>query len=167
MNRLILFRHGKAEHDSASGRDFDRRLAPRGVEESADMSRSLADLGLAPEVVLVSPAARTRETWLAAAPAFPAAQARFDDDLYHAEPATLRRLIAEAAGVSGAVMVVGHNPGLQDLALALLKEGRADPSIVSRAQAHFPTASAAVFLIDGEGRPAADGLFFPRDRRSF
>jgi phosphohistidine phosphatase len=58
-------------------------------------------------------------------------------------------------------MVVGHNPGLQELAVRLLREGGAPPSLVAKAQHRFPTASAAVFLFDAEGRPSYDGLFFP------
>jgi phosphohistidine phosphatase len=161
MDRLILFRHGKAEPDSASGEDFDRKLAPRGQRESAAMGKTLADLGLAPNLALVSPAARTRETWEAAEPAFPAAEVRFEDALYLADPGTVRRTAEAGRGGHGTVMVVGHNPGLQELAVALLTEGGAPPALVARAQRHFPTAAAAVFLIDGNGRPAYDGLFFP------
>ena len=78
MDRLILFRHGKAEQESESGDDFDRKLAPRGERESAAMGAHLAELGLKPDLALVSSAARARETWAAAAPAFPGAEARFD-----------------------------------------------------------------------------------------
>ena len=53
MDRLILLRHGKAESESVSGDDFDRRLAPRGVRESAAMARTLAELGFVPDVALV------------------------------------------------------------------------------------------------------------------
>src|SRR5258707_1283160 len=56
MDRLILLRHGKAESESESGDDFDRRLSPRGVRESAAMAETLAELGFAPDVALVSPA---------------------------------------------------------------------------------------------------------------
>lgn len=161
MERLILFRHGKAQPDSASGDDFDRRLAPRGLRESAAMGASLADLGMRPDVALVSPAARTRETWSAAQAAFPDALVRFEDDLYHAEAGAIRR-VAEIAGArSATVMVVGHNPGLQELAVALLIEGAAPPSLVAQAQRKFPPAAAAVFIIDDNGRPAFDGLFYP------
>jgi phosphohistidine phosphatase len=161
MDRLILFRHGKAEAGSASGDDFDRRLAPRGVRASAQMGATLADLGLNPDVVLVSPAARTRETWAAAEAAFPNAKVKFDDDLYHADSGVIRE-VAERAGKSArTVMVVGHNPGLQELAVRLLQEGSAPASLVHRAQRKFPTAAAAVFLFDAAGRPAYDGLFFP------
>ncbi|MBS0362741.1 MAG: histidine phosphatase family protein [Proteobacteria bacterium] len=161
MHRLILLRHGKAEAESSSGEDFDRRLAPRGVAESAQMAAQLADMGFFPDVVLVSTAARTRETWAAAEACFPKARARFEPELYHADSHSVRRE-AERAGVEvGTVMMVGHNPGLQELAIQLLIEGHSPASLVSKAQRNFPTAAAAVFLFDGEGRPAFDGLFFP------
>ena len=161
MDRLIVLRHGKAESESASGEDFDRRLAPRGERESAAMAAHLADLGLSPDLALVSPAARTRETWAAAQAAFPNAKVSFDEDLYHADSEAVRR-VAEAAGKTfRTVMVVGHNPGLQELAVRLLMEGHAPASLIAKAQHRFPTAAAAVFLFDDAGRPTYDGLFFP------
>jgi phosphohistidine phosphatase len=162
MDRLILFRHGKAERSSTSGEDFDRKLTERGVRESAATAANLADLGLVPDLVLVSPAARTRETWAAAQSAFPGAAWRVEQSLYHAEERVIREL-AEAAGeTSNAVMIVGHNPGLQELAIRLLHEGSAPSPLIARAHATFPTAAAAVFLFDAVGRPSYDGLFFPR-----
>jgi phosphohistidine phosphatase len=161
MDRLILFRHGKAEPDSDSGDDFDRRLAPRGVRESAAMGARLADMGFAPQVALVSPAARARDTWAAASGAFPAAETRVDDQLYHADSVIIRAVAEQAGATCGTVMVVAHNPGLQELAVRLLREGHAPPSLVARAQRSFPTAAAAVFLFDAAGRPSFDGLFFP------
>lgn len=161
MDRLILLRHGKAEADSASGEDFDRRLAPRGVRESAEMGRRLAEMGFHPDVALVSPAARAKGTWEAASAAFPEAETRFDDDLYHADSGTIRHVAERAGAACGTVIVVGHNPGLQELAVILLREGGAPHSLISRAQRNFPTAAGAVFLIDANGRPSFDGLFFP------
>lgn len=161
MDRLILFRHGKAEHESLSGDDFDRRLSPRGVRESAEMGTSLAKLGLAPTLALVSPAARARETWEAAEAAFPEAAVAFEPDLYNADSATVRHVVETAGVKPGVVMVVGHNPGLQELTVRLLREGSAPAELIARAQRAFPTAAAAVFLIDETGRPAFDGLFFP------
>jgi phosphohistidine phosphatase len=161
MDRLILLRHGKAEPESASGEDFDRRLAPRGVRESAAMAQSLADLGFKPDLALVSPSARTRDTWTAAEPAFPQAKVAYTPDLYHADSEEVRRA-AEAAGRNArTVMVVGHNPGLQELAVRLLSEGHAPPSLIAKVQGRFPTAAAAVFLFDDNERPTYDGLFYP------
>lgn len=162
MDRLILFRHGKAERDSKTGEDFDRGLTERGVAESAATAAHLADLGMIPDIVLVSAAARTRQTWAAAQGAFPNVPARFERSLYHAEEKTVREM-AEAAGeTSRTVMIVGHNPGLQELTIRLLAEGSSPQPLIARAHANFPTASAAVFLFDAAGRPAYDGLFFPR-----
>jgi phosphohistidine phosphatase len=161
MHRLILFRHGKAMPDSESGDDFDRRLAPRGERESAAMGAGLADLGMKPDLVLVSPSVRTRETWAAAEPSFPGAEVRFEEELYHADSFAIRRA-AEVAGRDHAtVMVIGHNPGLQELTVRLLLEGSAPSALLSRASRQFPPAAAAVFLIDSTGRADADGLFFP------
>ena len=161
MERLILFRHGKAEPESTSGEDFDRRLSPRGERESAQMGARLADLGFSPDLVLVSPAARTRETWAAAEPHFAGAKASFDADLYHADSGAVRQEAERAGKAVGTVMVVGHNPGLQELTVQLLTEGSAPPSLIDRARRQFPTASAAVFLFDAHDRPSFDGLFFP------
>lgn len=159
MDRLILLRHGKAEPDSESGDDFDRRLAARGVQESADMGARLADMGFLPKIALVSPAARARATWEAAQGAFPGVETRFLDHLYHADSVTIRQA-AEDAG-PGTVIVVGHNPGMQELTIRLLQEGAAPSGLIGKAQRNFPTAAAAVFLIDDNGRPHFDGLFFP------
>ena len=164
MDRLILVRHGKAESESSSGDDFDRRLTPRGIAESTAMGVNLAELGFTPDVVLVSSAERARGTWDAVAEAFPGAQVRFDRNLYLADAETLRAA-ADAAGADCAVvMLVAHNPGLQELAVGLLQEGSAPASLVARAHRMFPTAAAAVFLLDDNGRPGFDGLFFPERR---
>ena len=161
MDRLILLRHGKADPDSETGEDFDRRLAPHGVAESAEMGLRLAEMGFRPVMALVSTAARARGTWEAAAPAFPDADCRHDDDLYHADSGTIRRAVLAVGGECATVMVVGHNPGLQELTVALLREGHAPAGLIARAQRNFPTAAASVFLIDAQGQPHFDGLFFP------
>ena len=159
MDRLILFRHGKAEGASASGRDFDRRLTPRGVRESADTARRLAALGLGPVLALVSPAARARQTWVAAEPLLPAAQVLAARGLYNAEAADIGAIIAEAAADwTGAVIVVAHNPGLHDLALALLAESPAPPQALARLTPGLPTAAAAVFRLDAAGRLAFEDV---------
>lgn len=161
MDRLILLRHGQAEPGSESGEDFDRRLAPHGIVESRAMGLRLAEMGFVPDVALVSTAARARGTWEAACAAFPKAEVRFEDDLYHADSVTVRSFAFASGTVSATIMVVGHNPGLQELTVALMREGHAPSSLIARAQRRFPTAAASVFLIDADGRPHADGLYFP------
>lgn len=164
MDRLILFRHGDAERQSASGEDFDRRLTATGRRESQETGESLAHLGFAPDVALVSGAARARETWAAAEPALPCREVRFDDRLYLAEAPVIREAAQAATAEGRTVMVVGHNPGLQELIVALLTEAAAAPQLIARAKAGFPTGAAAVFLIDANGRPAFDGLLMPGGR---
>jgi len=161
MERLILLRHGKAEPDSESGDDFDRRLAPRGVQETAAMAAHLAEMGFRPDVALVSTSARTRDTWDAAVEAFPQANATYRPDLYHADSTAIRVAAEQAGETCRTVIVVGHNPGIQELAVQLLVEGSSPTSLIAKATRNFPPAAAAVFLIDGNGRPHFDGLFYP------
>jgi phosphohistidine phosphatase len=85
----------------------------------------------------------------------------YDDDLYHADSGAIRRAAEKAGKASGTLMVVGHNPGLQELVVRLLAEGGSPATLVARAQRQFPTAAAAVFIFDDAGRPSFDGLFFP------
>lgn len=165
MDRLILLRHGKAEQDSESGEDFDRRLKPRGERESAAMGESLARLGFRPDLALVSPAARTRETWAAAQPAFGEVEVRLEPALYNAEAGAILRLAERAGEGLGAVMVVAHNPGLQELTIALMRQAGAPHSLIAKAQRHFPPAAAAVFNTDAAGRLVPDGLFLPEKDR--
>lgn len=161
MDRLILLRHGRAEPDSKTGDDFDRTLTRGGVRQAAAAGASLADMGFQPDVALVSPAVRAMQTWEAASGAFAGARAEFESNLYHAEQGAIRWFAERAGRTHRTVMVVGHNPGLQDLAVTLLIEGSAPAGVIARVQRGFPTAAAAVFLFDNNGRPHFDGLFYP------
>lgn len=161
MERLILLRHGKAERESLSGDDFARRLTPRGVKDARTAGERLTDMGFAPDLALVSTAARTRETWEALKGAAPTCQVRFHDDLYHAEAQTVLDRVREAAASAKVLMVIGHNPGLHELVLRLLIEGGASDDLLRAAQGRFPTSAAAVFLFDGQTRPVYDALMMP------
>lgn len=161
MQRLILFRHGKAEAESDSGEDFDRRLTPVGVSTTAVMGQRLAAMGLQPDVALVSAAARTRGTWAALAETFPDAIATFDKALYLAEPKTLRQAARSAGEGRGVVMVVAHNPGLQDLTVELMRLAKAAPDDLTRAQRLFPPSTAAVFAFEAPGQPVFEHLLLP------
>lgn len=146
MQRLIILRHGEAENTRAGTDDFDRGLTPEGRAEAARTARLLADAGVAPVLAIVSDARRARETWEAAAPAFPGAEVRFDRDLYNAPTHVL--MAAAKAGLTEAdvVMLIGHNPGLHGLALDLARHDGAGQALA----AGFPTGAAAVFaLVDG------------------
>lgn len=161
MDRLILLRHAKAESEAPSGDDFDRPLAPRGRREAKAVGVQLAALGYSPDLALVSPALRTRETWEIAAESLDEAEVRLDPALYNADAGTIRR-IAEATGAAHrTVVVVAHNPGLQELAVRLLADGAAPADYLARAMRHFPPGAVAVFDIDEVGRVGAERLFYP------
>ena len=155
MAHLILLRHAKAESVSNSGRDFDRGLTERGHRDAAIMGRVLAQAGYAPDLAMVSTARRAQETWENAAPSFPGAKLELNRSLYLAS----RELLAQAAEeglAAGRLMIVGHNPGLHELALMLMGAGRDDLD-------SFPTAAAAVFEVRS-GQPALlQRMLLPRD----
>lgn len=161
MQRLILLRHGKAERESLSGDDHARRLTPRGRKDAREAGQRLTEMGFAPDLALVSDAARTRETWEALKPVCEACEVRVDEGLYHAEAQTVLDRVREVAPKAGTVLVIGHNPGLHELVLRLLIEGGASSDLLNAARSRFPTSAAAVFLFDGQGRPVYDGLMMP------
>jgi phosphohistidine phosphatase len=158
MAHLILLRHAKAEAVAASGRDFDRGLTARGVRDAEIMGRALVRAGYGPQRALVSAARRAVQTWDAASPAFgldPGA-VEFQRDLYLASSEHLAAAARANAG-SGTLIIVAHNPGLHELALALSGD---DPD---GRLAGFPTAAAAVFAWDPAGEARLETLLFARD----
>ncbi len=165
MRRLILFRHAKTEVRSEAGDDFSRHLTERGRQDAVLMGRVLADADCAPNLALVSPAARAVETWESLAESFPKARVERRKGLYDGTPEE----IAEEAGIdtasSDTVMVVGHNPGLQELAINLLIDNAGSHHDIEALSAGFPTAAAAVFAYDAAGRASLEALFFARDCR--
>lgn len=140
MKQLILLRHAKAVPADQADDDFDRPLAERGREDAPRMAAALVDAGAAPDIVLVSDARRTRETWELARPSFSKADVRFLKSLYLC-PAEILMREAERAGLDR-VMLVGHNPGLHDLASRLAHRNNA---LETKLRNKFPTAAAAVF----------------------
>jgi len=163
MQRLILMRHAEAERAAGSGRDRDRALSNRGRTDAAAMGRALAARGLRPDLALVSPAARTLQTWDLLHDAFGDVQIRDDEALYNGGAETLRRLVEAAEDDAGCLMVVAHNPGVHLLAVEYLVEGAASPSILDRMSGGFPPGAAAIFGVDAAGRPALEGYLQPRD----
>lgn len=158
MDRLILMRHAKAERRSASGEDFDRPLSDQGRGDAAVVAQALARDGLAPSLALISAAQRTVDTWEAMREAFPRARAQTSRALYNASP---MEILDALEGVSaGTVMVVGHNPGIHELAVGLLREGGAGSAVLGKVAARFPTATAVAFVVDANGRANYDGVFY-------
>jgi phosphohistidine phosphatase len=164
MHTLILLRHGKAETTSAGGGDFERGLTDRGKRESAMIGETLSHAGITPDLVLVSTARRAIETWEAVRPAFPKAAVAPARTLYHANPDALAEAIDAVGEGVASLMIVGHNPGLHELALALAANGR-NPAARTLAEA-FPTGAAAVFEMTRNGKLKLDRFFVPRRERA-
>ena len=148
MRRLMLLRHAKTENDAPSGKDQDRRLDNRGRGDAAEIGGWMARHPPFPDSVLVSPAVRADQTWEIAWQAMkarvPEPEVELVPDLYGADPAQLLLTIREASTADPkTLMLVGHNPGMHELALALAGSGDA---MGRRALAdNLPTSGLAVF----------------------
>ena len=144
MKTLLVLRHAKAEADSDSGKDFDRPLAERGWEDSRAMGRAMRDRGLAPELIVSSPARRASETASALVDGHgDALRLDFDQRIYNAPPEALLEVIGEAEGES--LMLVGHNPGVQHLVLMLTDPS--DQPLREQVEEKFPTAALAMIAL--------------------
>jgi phosphohistidine phosphatase len=138
---LVLLRHAKAESPAALA-DLDRHLTDRGHADATAAGRWLSVQGYAPQLVLCSPAQRTRDTWLDVAPALsPQPEVRYDQQLYASGVGDLYELIQSVDDGVTALLMVGHNPVLSQLSLDL-DEG-ADPQ-------GLHTAGIAVHRFDGD-----------------
>jgi phosphohistidine phosphatase len=161
MDRLILMRHASAERRALSGEDFDRPLTGAGAADAAVVAQALAKDGLTPGVALVSGALRTVETWNAMREAFPKTRVKVMRELYNASP--IEVLDALEGTTAATVIVVGHNPGIHELAVGLLREGGAAMSVIGKVASRFPPATAVAFVVDENGRAAYDGMFLAED----
>jgi phosphohistidine phosphatase len=121
--RLILLRHAKSEK-ATGGSDHDRSLNPRGKKDSATIGAYLAKHQLVPDLAVVSTARRTRETWervVAALTSTP--PVRYEKRLYNASAETILAVIKETDAAIGNLLVIGHYPGIHDVARALIASG--------------------------------------------
>ena len=157
MRRLMLLRHAKTEHDAPSGHDHDRRLDERGRLDAAAIGTWIGRHPPFPDTVLISTAVRARQTWEIAREALkdavrdkpPQPHVELLDEIYGAEPAQLLQIV-RMAEVSDPerLMLVGHNPGMHELALMLAGSGEA--AAKKSLQDNLPTAGLAIldFAID-------------------
>jgi len=147
MKRLVIFRHAKAVPHSAAP-DFDRALNARGLEDARATGAYLATELLIPDLALVSPALRTRQTWEQAAAALSGTPVRLEASIYDAETSTLLKLVRGIDDTVGCAILVGHNPGLAELAELLT--GHGDRYAFARLQTKFPTSAVAVIDIPAD-----------------
>ncbi len=162
MLTLSLLRHAKSSWDRPGLDDFDRPLAKRGQTAAPQVGAALAAMGVNPDLILCSTAARARETLDLVLPklASPPPEVKFDETLYMAAPSDLLACIHNVESpLNGRpmrhVMVVGHNPGLEELAMMLVGSGAEDD--VAAIAEKFPTAAVAIIAFDTEDWSLIEG----------
>jgi phosphohistidine phosphatase len=146
--RLVVARHAKSDWPAGVA-DLDRPLGRRGVRDAGAAGRWLAEHGWGPDLVWCSPARRTRETWDALGAGLgdlPAPEVRFDDRVYDASLPDLFEVLHDTPSRRVCVLLVGHNPGVQQLVLTLAQRGSEEAR--SLAAAKFPTSALAVLDLD-------------------
>jgi phosphohistidine phosphatase len=168
VTTLHLLRHAKSSWSDDGLADHDRPLAPRGERAARRLAAHLRQQRISPSTVLCSSARRAHDTLALVAPAFgPETEISVEDELYAApSEALLRRLHRISAGTES-VMLIGHNPGLQDLAVALARGGAGLQRLAQR----YPTGALATLRIRagvpwpnlGPGDADLAGLVVPRE----
>jgi phosphohistidine phosphatase len=136
---LYLLRHAKSSWADPTLADRERPLAARGRRDAKRIAKHLRRLGCEPELVLCSSAARTRETLELLRPAVGTATVLFEEELYAASRDELLARLRRVPDAVASVLLIGHNPGLHQLALTLASAG----DELERLEAKFPTAALA------------------------
>ena len=148
MKTLGLFRHAKSGWADPRARDFDRPLSERGERGAALMGKHILDTGLKFDRVVASPAVRVTETIERASKAYGRSfPVEWDRRIYLASSATLIDLLREIGGDPAAVLMVGHNPGLEDVIFDLVPDDGSSP-LRDEVEVKFPTAAFAVLELD-------------------
>ena len=140
MKTLGLLRHAKSDWDDVSLRDFDRGLNDRGRRGAALMGGHIREHGLAFDLLLASPAERVKRTLDAARLQIPI---HWDERIYLADSAGLIEVLRNIEGDPAAVLIAGHNPGLQELIFDLVPTEN-ENALFGTAAEKYPTATFAV-----------------------
>jgi phosphohistidine phosphatase len=143
MRTLYLLRHAKSDRGDPALSDIDRPLAPRGRRDAPAMAAYMHEHDYRPDLILCSPAARTRETLALLHPALGRdIRAEYDRKLYLGSPDVLLRRLRDIDEAVASVLLIGHNPGLERFAAALAPRG--DRHALARMREKFPTCGLAV-----------------------
>jgi phosphohistidine phosphatase len=169
MKTLTVLRHAKSGWDDPVARDFDRPLNPKGQRAAALVGRHLRAQGIAFDHVIASPAVRVVETLEHVSTGYGSDLApAWDTRLYLASAATLLDIVHALPDAAGRVLMVGHNPGLEELVLMLAPD-RPD-ALRDAVETKFPTASVAELRFDADrwedvaaGQAALVRFVRPRD----
>ncbi|MBW4331943.1 histidine phosphatase family protein [Stakelama sp. CBK3Z-3] len=170
MKTLILLRHAKSSWDDTVSRDFDRPLNAKGERAAATMGRKLKSLGLSFDLLVASPARRVEQTLDHFARGLGRTIApQWDRRLYLASEATLIDVARELSDAHDCVLMAGHNPGLEELVLALVPDSPDNP-LREAVEIKYPTASIVALRFDvarwadiGEGQARLLHFVRPRD----
>lgn len=148
--RLVLLRHAKSSWSDPHLRDFDRPLNDRGKRALALIGAYCRRIGLGPSLVICSPALRTRLTWAGISHWLREPEKiNFTEGVYEASAEELSAILREIDDRHREIMLIGHNPGLHDLAMRLSNEGGlANPEAVGKLRSRFPTCALAVFGLE-------------------
>jgi phosphohistidine phosphatase len=167
-HELLLLRHLKSSWDDPTLRDHERPLAPRGIKAGNALKAYLRDEDISPQLVLCSSATRAVQTWHAVQPGLPAEpEVIVTDDLYMASPDDILHRLNAVPETVETVMVVGHNPTMEQLAGALAADG--DPDALDRMVRKYPTGGLARFAVPSSWRRLSwetarlDAFVVPRD----
>lgn len=153
MPRLLLLRHAKSAWDDPGLSDFDRPLNARGRRAAPLMGRHMAEHALSPDLVLCSTARRTRETFACLLPFLAHDMTvRFTRALYDTTDRDYLDVLRREGGQTRTLLLIGHNPALQALAVALVGSG--NPALMAEIGATYPTAG--LTIIDFPERGWAD-----------
>ena len=148
MKTLGLFRHAKSGWADPRARDFDRPLSERGTRGATLMGQHIRDFGVRFDRVLASPAVRVAETIELASKAFGRSfPVEWDRRIYLASSATLIDLLRGVEGDPAAVLMVGHNPGLEDVIFDLVPDDGTSP-LRDEVEIKFPTATFTILELD-------------------
>jgi phosphohistidine phosphatase len=168
MKSLTLLRHAKSGWDDPVSRDFDRPLNPRGRKAARAVGQEMKAQGLAFDLVLASPARRVIETLEEVAAGYGTIGPEFDQRLYLASTGTLMEIVRATANSVERLLLVGHNPGLEELALSL--SGREDADLRREVELKYPTGTVAEIALPverwaevGEGSGKLVRFIRPRD----
>ncbi len=167
---LLLVRHAKSAWNDPALADHDRPLAPRGRKAVRRLSEHLVHAAHRPEIVVCSSSRRTVDTLEGISAALPTrVRVEIDDVVYAADSETLLARLRSLDSDLRCAMLIGHNPGIQDLALRLAGAGDAD--MLAQVATKFPTGAAVTLSFDGAwhelgaGTARLDDLFMPRPPR--
>lgn len=147
MLRLYLLRHAKSSWSDPSLHDFDRPLNKRGRKDAPKMARAMKARGYSPDRILCSSAQRTKETLAGIIPGLIGeVNLNLLDSLYEGNAPDYLVLLRQHAKESRNLMLVGHNTGMQEIAIRLA--GKGDPSLLADLQTKYPTGALAVLEFD-------------------